>query len=221
VERIAGGQVEEPCGLLCVPAAQAGSLGSFGVQAWRGGPGGDVVREEPVADGLAERLAQDRVGVRHRLALERATSASAAMLQVYEVQVELVDGELTDQTPAEPGTQVAAGHVVVALVGGGLDPGVQQGQPFVEVGVQGHRGDIRVHNANVLVKPLFRASRVQIRGVPIKVVSERLGHSTITMAMDTYAQVMPAPDRNAAHAIRRALSTPRSVTEEARRGVRG
>lgn len=36
------------------------------------------------------------------------------------------------------------------------------------------------------------------RGVPIKVVSERLGHSTIAMTMDTYAHTMPAMDREAA-----------------------
>ena len=42
-------------------------------------------------------------------------------------------------------------------------------------------------------------------GVPIKVVSERLGHSTIAMTMDTYARVFPAMDRDAAAAIGRAL----------------
>lgn len=35
-------------------------------------------------------------------------------------------------------------------------------------------------------------------GVPIKVVSDRLGHSTIAMTMDTYAHTMPAMDRDAA-----------------------
>ena len=51
----------------------------------------------------------------------------------------------------------------------------------------------------------FLASRVQITGVPIKVVSERLGHSTIAMTMDVYAHVLPAQDRDASAAIRRAL----------------
>jgi integrase len=41
--------------------------------------------------------------------------------------------------------------------------------------------------------------------VPIKVVSERLGHSTIAMTMDTYAHVLPAQDRDAATAIASAL----------------
>ena len=35
-------------------------------------------------------------------------------------------------------------------------------------------------------------------GVPIKVISERLGHSTIAMTMDVYAHVLPAMDRDAA-----------------------
>jgi integrase len=35
-------------------------------------------------------------------------------------------------------------------------------------------------------------------GVPIKVVSERLGHSTIALTMDVYAHVLPAMDRDAA-----------------------
>lgn len=35
-------------------------------------------------------------------------------------------------------------------------------------------------------------------GVPIKVVSERLGHATIALTLDTYAHVLPAMDREAA-----------------------
>ena len=35
-------------------------------------------------------------------------------------------------------------------------------------------------------------------GVSIKVVSERLGHATIALTMDTYAHVLPAMDRDAA-----------------------
>jgi integrase len=41
--------------------------------------------------------------------------------------------------------------------------------------------------------------------VPIKVVSQRLGHATIAMTMDTYAHVLPAQDRDAASAIANAL----------------
>ena len=49
------------------------------------------------------------------------------------------------------------------------------------------------------------ATLLLARGVPIKVVSERLGHSTIAMTMDIYAHVLPAMDRNAARAIGQAL----------------
>lgn len=34
--------------------------------------------------------------------------------------------------------------------------------------------------------------------MPVKVVSERLGHASITTTMDVYAHVLPAMDRDAA-----------------------
>ena len=49
------------------------------------------------------------------------------------------------------------------------------------------------------------ATLLLARGVPIKVVSERLGHTTIAMTMDIYAHVLPAQDRDAAEAIGLAL----------------
>lgn len=42
-------------------------------------------------------------------------------------------------------------------------------------------------------------------GVPIKTVSERLGHSTIVMTMDVYAHVLPAMDRDAAERLEAVL----------------
>ena len=49
------------------------------------------------------------------------------------------------------------------------------------------------------------ASLLLDQGVPIKVVSERLGHTKIAMTMDLYAHVLPAQDRGAAAAIGRVL----------------
>jgi integrase len=43
-------------------------------------------------------------------------------------------------------------------------------------------------------------------GVPIKVVSERLGHTKIAMTLDIYAHVLPAMDRDAAAAVGRLLA---------------
>ena len=43
-------------------------------------------------------------------------------------------------------------------------------------------------------------------GVPLKVVSEALGHSTITLTADTYAHVLPEQRRDAADAFDRAVS---------------
>jgi integrase len=59
---------------------------------------------------------------------------------------------------------------------------------------------LRVHDLRHV-----HASLLLDRGVPIKVVSERLGHTTIAMTMDLYAHVLPAQDRNAATAIGRVL----------------
>ena len=53
----------------------------------------------------------------------------------------------------------------------------------------------------------FLASRVQITGVPIPVVSQRLGHTNIMMTMRVYAHVLPAQDHAAAAAIGRALAS--------------
>jgi integrase len=50
------------------------------------------------------------------------------------------------------------------------------------------RGDVRHTHATLLLAA----------GVPIKVVSERLGHATIAMTLDVYAHVLPAMDREAA-----------------------
>ena len=54
--------------------------------------------------------------------------------------------------------------------------------------------------------------------VPIKVVSERLGHASITTTLDIYAHVLPAQDRDAATAIGRALNGYGPHWERIRRG---
>lgn len=62
---------------------------------------------------------------------------------------------------------------------------------------------IRLHDLRHTHATLLLAA-----GVPIKVVSERLGHTTISMTMDVYAHVLPAQDRGAADAIGALLRTP-------------
>jgi len=52
------------------------------------------------------------------------------------------------------------------------------------------------------------------QGVPIKVVSARLGHTTIAMTMDLYAHVLPAQDHAAAAAIERALDGTSGATSQ-------
>ena len=46
------------------------------------------------------------------------------------------------------------------------------------------------------------------QGVPITVVSQRLGHASVMMTMNVYAHVLPAQDHAAADAIGRALGNP-------------
>ena len=45
-------------------------------------------------------------------------------------------------------------------------------------------------------------------GVPIKVVSERLGHSTVKLTLDTYSHVLPTMQRAAAEKMGRILGRP-------------
>src|SRR4051812_45705875 len=50
------------------------------------------------------------------------------------------------------------------------------------------------------------ATMMLAAGTPLKVVSDQLGHSTITVTADRYAGVVPEQKREAADAIDRALS---------------
>ena len=54
------------------------------------------------------------------------------------------------------------------------------------------------------------ASLLLEQGVPIKVVSERLGHATISMTMDIYAHLLPAMDEDAAARLEATLEAARS-----------
>jgi integrase len=67
-----------------------------------------------------------------------------------------------------------------------------------------HLPRIRLHDTRHC-----HATLLLSKGVPLKVVSERLGHSTIAMTMDVYAHVLPAMDHDAATAIGAALDGPR------------
>ncbi len=49
-------------------------------------------------------------------------------------------------------------------------------------------------------------------GIPAKVVSERLGHSTIGITLDTYSHVLPGMQEEAAHKVDLALRTAIAAT---------
>ena len=49
------------------------------------------------------------------------------------------------------------------------------------------------------------ATAVLAAGIPAKVVSERLGHATIAITMDTYSHVLPGLDQQAATTVARLI----------------
>jgi integrase len=51
-------------------------------------------------------------------------------------------------------------------------------------------------------------------GVPPKVISERLGHATIAITMDTYSHVIPGLDEQAANAVTRLILGDGEATAE-------
>jgi integrase len=62
---------------------------------------------------------------------------------------------------------------------------------------------IRLHDLRHTHATLLLAA-----GVPVKVVSERLGHTKIAMTLDVYAHVLPAMDRDAADRFGQLLAGP-------------
>ncbi|NPV78723.1 MAG: tyrosine-type recombinase/integrase [Firmicutes bacterium] len=52
----------------------------------------------------------------------------------------------------------------------------------------------------------FHASALIKAGVPIKVISERLGHSSISVTMDIYGHLLPGMQKEAAEAFEELLS---------------
>jgi integrase len=49
------------------------------------------------------------------------------------------------------------------------------------------------------------ASAALAAGIPAKVVSERLGHATVQIALDTYSHVLPGLDEQAAETVARLI----------------
>jgi integrase len=57
------------------------------------------------------------------------------------------------------------------------------------------------------------ASAPLAAGVPVKVISERLGHATIAVTMDSYSHVLPGMDREAADSVARLILGGSAVPE--------
>ena len=66
------------------------------------------------------------------------------------------------------------------------------------------RVDVRLHDLRHL-----HASTLIAKGVPINVVSKRLGHSNITTTLSIYAHLMPMTDEEAADEFEEAMAEAR------------
>lgn len=62
------------------------------------------------------------------------------------------------------------------------------------------------------------ATLMLLEGVPVKMVSEKLGHASVTITMDTYAHVLPDMQEAASAAMDAALARGRATLETAERG---
>ncbi len=66
--------------------------------------------------------------------------------------------------------------------------------------------DLVMVNASILLRA----------GVPVKVVSERLGHANIAITMDTYSHVLPGMDERGASVVARLILDDEPPGEAAR-----
>ena len=91
-------------------------------------------------------------------------------------------------------TASASNRVFANDLGGPLRPG-SFGQAFRRLAEQHGLPDIRLHDLRHT-----HASHLLAAGVNVKVVSERLGHASVSFTLDTYAHVMPGQQADAAEA---------------------
>jgi len=57
-------------------------------------------------------------------------------------------------------------------------------------------------------------------GVPVKVISEQLGHASATLTLDTYSHVLPHMQEEAAAKVEAPLEEPRPVGKATRQTMR-
>jgi integrase len=85
-------------------------------------------------------------------------------------------------------------------VGGALDGRNLRQRAFARLLQRARLPAIRFHDL-----PHTAATLMLLQGVNVKVVSERLGHSSVAFTMDRYAHVLPSMQREAATALSKAL----------------
>ena len=99
-------------------------------------------------------------------------------------------------------TASASGRVFANDLGEPLRPD-SLGQAFRRLAAHHGLPDIRLHDLRHT-----HASHLLAAGVNVKVVSERLGHASVSFTLDTYAHVMPGQQADAAAAAAALLRKP-------------
>lgn len=91
------------------------------------------------------------------------------------------------------------GHVFADATGHPLDPDGVSGR-FERLARESRLPRIRLHDLRHTAATLMLAA-----GVNPKVVSERLGHASVVITLDTYSHVLPSLQADAAVALARAI----------------
>lgn len=100
------------------------------------------------------------------------------------------------------GRWLDTGYVFASTIGTPIDP-AELRRAFASVLRRASLPPIRFHDLRHSAASLMLA-----QGVPARVVMETLGHSSITLTMDTYSHVLPALQRQAADAMDLLLRSP-------------
>lgn len=72
--------------------------------------------------------------------------------------------------------------------------------------IRPHLGGLRLDEIDRRCLERFYATALLEAGVPVTVVSRRLGHSSATMTLDVYGHVLPAADAHAAERLETLLA---------------
>jgi integrase len=102
-------------------------------------------------------------------------------------------------SPGEPFLDTDSGYVFTNEDGAAIDP-LAVSKCFQRLITFAGVRAIRLHDAR-----RSYATAALRAGIPAKVVSERLGHKSIAITLDTYSHVLPQADEEAAETVERLI----------------